>query len=293
VTPPDYEYLRKYLKDHSGLDLSADKQYLIESRLLPLARRAGLSGISDLVQKMKGGSAPFNTQVVEAMTTNETFFFRDKVPFEHFRDLIMPQLLSSRANRKTVRIWCAAGSTGQEPYSLAMSLKEMGVQLSGWRVEIIATDLSQEVLEKSRAGLYSQFEVQRGLPIQMLVKYFKQVGELWQINADIRAMVQHRQLNLLHDFSQLGVFDVIFCRNVLIYFDQETKAQAFSRLAKAMEPDGFFILGAAETVVGLTTVFKPVAERRGVYRPNEVRAAPVRTPIFCAATAKVAVMAGI
>ena len=293
MTPPDYEYLRKYLKDHSGLDLSADKQYLIESRLLPLARRAGLSGISDLVQKMKGGSAALNTQVVEAMTTNETFFFRDKVPFEHFRDLIMPHLLASRANRKTVRIWCAAGSTGQEPYSLAMSLKEMGAQLAGWRVEIIATDLSQEVLEKSRAGLYSQFEVQRGLPIQMLVKYFKQVGELWQINAEIRAMVQHRQLNLLHDFSQLGVFDVIFCRNVLIYFDQETKMQVFNRLAKAMEPDGFLMLGAAETVVGLTTVFKPVAERRGVYQPNEVRAAPVRTPVFVAAAPKVAVMAGI
>jgi chemotaxis protein methyltransferase CheR len=293
VTPPDYEYLRKYLKDHSGLDLSADKQYLIESRLLPLARRAGLSGISDLVQKMKGGSAAFNTQVVEAMTTNETFFFRDKVPFAHFRDLIMPHLLASRANRKTVRIWCAAGSTGQEPYSLAMSLKEMGAQLAGWRAEIIATDLSQEVLEKSRAGLYSQFEVQRGLPIQMLVKYFKQVGELWQINAEIRAMVQHRQLNLLHDFSQLGVFDVIFCRNVLIYFDQETKMQVFNRLAKAMEPDGFLMLGAAETVVGLTTVFKPVAERRGVYQPNEVRAAPVRTPVFVAAVPKVAVMAGI
>ena len=293
MTPPDYEYLRKYLKDHSGLDLSADKQYLIESRLLPLARRAGLSGISDLVQKMKGGSAAFNTQVVEAMTTNETFFFRDKVPFEHFRDLIMPHLLASRANRKTVRIWCAAGSTGQEPYSLAMSLKEMGAQLAGWRAEIIATDLSQEVLEKSRAGLYSQFEVQRGLPIQMLVKYFKQVGELWQINAEIRAMVQHRQLNLLHDFSQLGVFDVIFCRNVLIYFDQETKMQVFNRLAKAMEPDGFLMLGAAETVVGLTTVFKPVAERRGVYQPNEVRAAPVRTPVFVAAAPKVAVMAGI
>jgi chemotaxis protein methyltransferase CheR len=293
VTPPDYEYLRKYLKDHSGLDLSADKQYLIESRLLPLARRAGLSGISDLVQKMKGGSAAFNTQVVEAMTTNETFFFRDKVPFEHFRDLIMPHLLASRANRKTVRIWCAAGSTGQEPYSLAMSLKEMGAQLAGWRVEIIATDLSQEVLEKSRAGLYSQFEVQRGLPIQMLIKYFKQVGELWQIDAEIRAMVQHRQLNLLHDFSQLGVFDVIFCRNVLIYFDQETKMQVFNRLAKAMEPDGFLMLGAAETVVGLTTVFKPVAERRGVYQPNEVRAAPVRTPVFVAAVPKVAVMAGI
>jgi chemotaxis protein methyltransferase CheR len=293
VTPLDYDILRKLLKERSGLDLSSDKQYLVESRLMPLARRVGLPGIAELVAKIKAGTDALTSDVVEAMTTNETFFFRDKVPFEHFRDLIMPHLLASRANRKTVRIWCAAGSTGQEPYSLAMSLKEMGAQLAGWRVEIIATDLSQEVLEKSRAALYSQFEVQRGLPIQMLVKYFKQVGELWQINAEIRAMVQHRQLNLLHDFSQLGVFDVIFCRNVLIYFDQETKMQVFNRLAKAMEPDGFLMLGAAETVVGLTTVFKPVAERRGVYQPNEVRAAPVRTPVFVAAVPKVAVMAGI
>jgi chemotaxis protein methyltransferase CheR len=293
VTPPDYEYLRKYLKDHSGLDLSADKQYLIESRLLPLARKTGLSGISELVQKMKGGSAVFNTQVVEAMTTNETFFFRDKAPFAHFRDLIMPQLLRTRANHRQLRIWCAAGSTGQEPYSLAMSLKEMGAALSGWRIEIMATDLSQEVLEKSKTGLYSQFEVQRGLPIQLLVKYFKQVGELWQINPDIRAMVQHRQLNLLHDFSQLGLFDLIFCRNVLIYFDQETKTNVFNRLAKAIEPDGFLTLGAAETVVGLTTVFKSVAERRCVYQPNEVHTAQVRTVTFGASAPKVTAMAGI
>jgi len=293
VTPPEYEYLRKFLKDYSGLDLSADKQYLIESRLFPLARKVGLSGISELVQKIMGGSAAFNVQVVEAMTTNETFFFRDKVPFEHFRNLIMPQMLRSRANRKSVRIWCAAGSTGQEPYSLAMSLKEMGAALGGWRIEIVATDLSQEVLEKSKAGLYSQFEVQRGLPIQLLVKYFKQVGELWQINPDIRAMVQHRQFNLLHDFSQLGVFDLIFCRNVLIYFDQETKTNIFNRLAKAVEPDGFLVLGAAETVIGLTTVFKPLVEQRGVYQPNEVRHAPVRTPVFAAITPKMAAMAGI
>ena len=293
MTPPEYEYLRKFLKDYSGLDLSADKQYLIESRLFPLARKVGLSGISELVQKIMGGSAAFNVQVVEAMTTNETFFFRDKVPFEHFRNLIMPQMLRSRANRKSVRIWCAAGSTGQEPYSLAMSLKEMGAALGGWRIDIVATDLSEEVLEKSRAGLYSQFEVQRGLPIQLLVKYFKQVGELWQINPDIRAMVQHRQLNLLHDFSQLGVFDLIFCRNVLIYFDQETKTNIFNRLAKAVEPDGFLVLGAAETVIGLTTVFKPLVEQRGVYQPNEVRHAPVRTPVFAAITPKMAAMAGI
>ena len=277
MTPPDYEYLRKLLKDHSGLDLSADKQYLIESRLLPLARKAGLAGLPELVQKMKGGSAAFIAQVVEAMTTNETFFFRDKIPFEHFRDTIMPELLQARAGRKSLRIWCAAGSTGQEPYSLAMCLKEMSAALTGWRVEILATDLSQEVLEKSRAGIYSQFEVQRGLPIQLLVKYFRQIGELWQINADLRAMVQHRQLNLLHDFSQLGSFDVIFCRNVMIYFDQDTKTNIFGRLARTIEPDGFLVLGAAETVVGLTEQFKPIGDRRGLYRPGDSRV-PVAKP---------------
>jgi chemotaxis protein methyltransferase CheR len=290
MTPPDYEYLRKLLKDHSGLDLSSDKQYLIESRLLPLSRKAGLSDIGELVQKMKGGSASLITQVVEAMTTNETFFFRDKVPFEHFRNTIVPEITQARAGRKSIRIWCAAGSTGQEPYSLAMCLKEMGATLAGWRVEILATDLSQEVLEKSKSGIYSQFEVQRGLPIQMLVKYFKQIGELWQINPDIRAMVSHRQLNLLHDFSQLGVFDVIFCRNVLIYFDQDTKINIFNRLAKATEPDGFLALGAAETVVGLTETFKPYPERRGLYRPNGVRAAPARIPTVASAMPRTAAM---
>ena len=290
MTPVEYEYLRKVLKDHSGLDLSADKHYLIESRLLPLARKAGLPGIPELVQKMKGGSTALVTQVVEAMTTNETFFFRDKVPFDHFRDAIMKEILQARVGRKSVRIWCAAGSTGQEPYSLAMCLKEMGAALAGWRIEILATDLSQEVLEKSKAGIYSQFEVQRGLPIQLLVKYFKQNGELWQINPDIRGMVQHRQLNLLQDFAQLGKFDVIFCRNVLIYFDQETKTNIFGRLARTLEPDGFLVLGAAETVVGLTEDFKPFADRRGLYRPSGVRAAPAKMPA-AAATSRLAAAA--
>jgi chemotaxis protein methyltransferase CheR len=290
VTPPDYEYLRKLLKDQSGLDLSADKQYLIESRLVPLSRKAGLAGIPELVQKMKAGSASLVAQVVEAMTTNETFFFRDKIPFDHFRQSIMPEILKARAARKSVRIWCAAGSTGQEPYSLAMCLKEMESQLAGWRVEIIATDLSQEVLEKSKTGLYSQFEVQRGLPIQLLVKYFKQNGEFWQINPDIRAMVQHRQLNLLHDFSQLGTFDVIFCRNVLIYFDQDTKINIFSRLCKIMEADGFLVLGAAETVVGLTDAFKPYPDKRGLYQPNDSRMA--RAPAAAGAP-RIAAAAGM
>ena len=290
MTPTEYEYLRKFLRDHSGLDLSADKQYLIESRLLPLARKANLSGIGELVQKLQGGSSALVTSVVEAMTTNETFFFRDKVPFDHFRDTIMPEVIKARAGRRSVRIWCAAGSTGQEPYSLAMSLKEMGAALTGWRVEIIATDLSQEVLEKAKAGIYSQFEVQRGLPIQMLMKYFKQTGETWQINPELRAMIQHRQLNLLHDFAQLGTFDVIFCRNVLIYFDQDTKINIFNRLARQIEGDGFLVLGAAETVVGLTDTFRPIPERRGLYKPNDSRTA--KPAVASAAPSRIAVMAG-
>jgi chemotaxis protein methyltransferase CheR len=267
VTPLDYEFLRKLLKERSGLDLSSDKQYLVESRLVPLARKAALQGIPELVQKMKAGGEALITEVVEAMTTNETFFFRDKIPFDHLRETILPALVQARASRQTLRIWCAASSTGQEPYSVAMCVKEFA-GLAGWRVEILATDLSQEVLEKSKAGIYSQFEVQRGLPIQMLVKYFTQIGELWQLNPDIRAMVQHRQLNLLQDFSHLGKFDVIFCRNVLIYFDQGTKTAIFERLARMIEPDGVLTLGAAESVVGISEAFKPYLDRRGLYRPN-------------------------
>jgi chemotaxis protein methyltransferase CheR len=154
-----------------------------------------------------------------------------------------------------------------------MCLKERAAELAGWRIEIVATDLSQEVLEKSKAGIYSQFEVQRGLPIQLLVKYFTQKGELWQINADIRAMVQHRQLNLLQDFSHLGKFDIIFCRNVLIYFDLATKLSIFERLSKMTEPDGMLMLGAAETVVGVTDAFRPYPDRRGLYQPNPMRGA--------------------
>ena len=273
MTPLDYEYLRKLLKERSGLDLSSDKQYLVESRLIPLARRVGLAGIAELVARIRGGSDPLTSEVVEAMTTNETFFFRDKIPFDHLRETIVPALLQTRANRRALRIWCAASSTGQEPYSIAMCLKEFGAALAGWRIEIVATDLSQAVLEKSKAGIFSQFEVQRGLPIQLLVKYFNQIGELWQLNADIRAMVQHRQLNLLQDFSHLGTFDVIFCRNVLIYFDQDTKAVIFERLAKVLEPDGVLTLGAAESVVGISDAFKPYAERRGLYCTNVSRTA--------------------
>jgi len=278
MTPLDYDFLRKLLKERSGLDLSADKQYLVESRLMPLARKAGLAGIPELVQKMKSGAEPLTVDVVEAMTTNETFFFRDKIPFDHLRDSILPMLLASRAARKTIRIWSAACSTGQEPYSIAMCLKEKGAVLQGWRIEIVGTDLSQEVLEKSKAGIYSQFEVQRGLPIQLLVKYFTQNGELWQISPEIRGMVQHKQLNLLQDFSHLGKFDVIFCRNVLIYFDQPTKTNIFERMSRIIEPDGMLMLGAAESVVGITDVFRPYPDKRGLYQPNPERGG-ARSPL--------------
>jgi chemotaxis protein methyltransferase CheR len=287
VTPLDYDYLRKLLKERSGLVLSADKQYLVESRLLPIARRIGAPHLSDLVAKLKApGAERLIVDVVEAMTTNESFFYRDKLPFDHFRELMIPSLLKARAVQRRIRIWCAAASTGQEPYSLAMVLKEMGAQLAGWRIEIIATDLSNEVLEKARAGLYSQFEVQRGLPIQMLMKYFTQAGDTWQISPEIRAMVQYRPLNLLLDFGHLGAFDIVFCRNVLIYFDQETKVGVMERLARLTESDGYLVLGAAETVVGLTEVFKPLTERRGVYVPNPAAAkAPAFSALKAAAVA--------
>jgi chemotaxis protein methyltransferase CheR len=269
VTPHDYDFLRKCLKDRSGLVLSADKQYLVESRLLPVARKAGLTTLGELVGMLRDAHDPaLMTTVVEAMTTNESFFFRDKAPFEHFRATIMPALIEARRAARFIRIWCAAASTGQEPYSLAMCLKEIAREILGWRIEILATDLSGEVLEKARQGIYSQFEVQRGLPIQLPVKHFTRSGEFWQIAPELRAMVRYRQLNLLTDFSQLGTFDVVFCRNVLIYFDAETKTDVLNRLARVTASDGFLILGAAETVVGLTDRFKMVTDRRGLYAPN-------------------------
>jgi len=268
VNPLDYDYLRRLLKDRSGLVLSPDKQYLVQSRLTPVARKAGFADLGELVSKLRRADERLTVEVVEAMTTNESFFFRDKVPFEHFRDTIMPALLTTRAAQRRIRIWCAAASTGQEPYSLAMMLKEMREKVAGWRFEIIGSDLSVEVLEKAKAGIYSQFEVQRGLPIQMLVKYFTQVGDTWQIAPEIRAMVQYRALNLLNDFSLLGSFDLVFCRNVLIYFDQGTKIDVLNRLARVMAPEGYLVLGAAETVVGLTDAFKLLPEKRGLYVPN-------------------------
>ena len=276
MTPEDFSYLRKLLKERSGLVLAAEKQYLAESRLLPLARKNSMTSLAELIAKLKEPySASLASDVVDAMTTNETFFFRDKVPFDHFRATVIPALIEARAREKRIRIWCTAAATGQEPYSLAMLLKGMGAALAGYKVSILATDICADVLEKAKAGIYSQFEVQRGLAIQLLVKFFTQSGEQWQIAPEIRGMVQFRSLNLLNDFAPLGGFDVVFCRNVLIYFDQPTKVDVLTRIAHQTASDGYLVLGAAETVVGLTDLFKPVADRRGLYAPS---AAPRQQP---------------
>ncbi len=272
MTPADFDFVSGLLKRRSGLMLSADKQYLLESRLLPVARKAGFDSLSGLIGALKADKTELlATAVVEAMTTNESFFFRDKVPFDNLRTTALPALQAARRHSRALRIWCAAAASGQEPYSLAMALSEMDGRFAGWQIEVIATDISNSILEKARQGLYSQFEVQRGLPIQLLIKYLSQDGEMWQITPEIRAMVKYRQFNLLSDFSDLGTFDLIFCRNVLIYFDQETKVNVLDRLAEVIAGDGYLVLGAAETVVGLTDSFKVCPQSRGLYRPNPQR----------------------
>jgi chemotaxis protein methyltransferase CheR len=268
VTPFDYDHLRRMLKDRSGFVLAPEKEYLVENRLAPVVRRHGWANISELVQAMRAPAAEgLRIEITEAMMNNESFFFRDKVPFDLVRDVVIPELLEKRANTRRVRVWSAACSTGQEPYSLAMLFQETRA-LARWQVEILASDIAGDALEQAKAGLYSQFEVQRGLPIQMLVKYFTQVKEQWRIADKIRNMVQYRQVNLLSDFGMLGTFDLVFCRNVLIYFDQSTKLDVIGRLRGVAAGDGYLVLGAAETMVGLGDCFAPVPEKRGLYRPK-------------------------
>ncbi len=282
----EFEFLRRFLKDRSGLVLTPDKQYLIESRLMPVARRHNLKGLSEIVLLLgKPGNDALAVEVTEAVTTNESFFFRDKVPFDHFQQVMLPALTPARQSQKRLRIWCAAASTGQEPYSLAMILNELAARYAGWRIEITGTDLSREVLEKAKAGVYTQFEVQRGLPVQLMLKYFEQNGDTWRLSQNIRSMVKYQTFNLLDSFSSMGQFDIIFCRNVLIYFDNDAKIDIMNRMAKQLAPDGFFVLGAAETVVGLSNAFKPMPDKRGLYihnAPAANSAAPVR-PLSLAA----------
>jgi len=280
MTVTDFEFICQILRERSGLVLTNDKAYLLESRLLPVARKWKLATFDDLVRviRTKMDEAVVR-DVVEAMTTNESFFFRDTKPFDQFKALVLPALLKSRAASRTIRIWSAACSSGQEPYSLAMILSEMAAQLNGWKIEIVGTDLSTEILNRAKEGMYSQFEVQRGLPITMLVKNFAQIGDRWQINAKIRGMVQYKEFNLLQDPMPLGRFDVVFCRNVLIYFDQPTKTRVLNSVAKLMPEDGFLFLGGAETVLGITDKFQMVPGQRGVYGVASTGASGARQPM--------------
>ena len=267
MKPQDFDFLSGLLRKQSGLVLTEDKAYLVESRLLPVARKHGFAGLDPLLEALRLAPAngPLVYEVTDAMTTNESFFFRDIKPFDQFRQFVLPRLLASRTPAQPIRVWSAACSSGQEPYSLAMILREEGAKLAGRRVEIVATDISREMLEKCKAGLYSQFEVQRGLPVQYLVKYFAQIGDKWRIDAGLRELIHFREFNLLQDPAALGTFDVVFCRNVLIYFDNDTKHTVLERINRLLAPDGFLYLGGAETVLGISDKFQPVPGERGIY----------------------------
>ncbi|MFN4281521.1 MAG: CheR family methyltransferase [Alphaproteobacteria bacterium] len=284
----ELDFMAALLKQSSGLIVSKDKVYLLENRLAPIARLHGFSGLTTLIEALRGKpAAALVEDVVEAMTTNESFFFRDGKPFDLFRDKVLPDLIAKRAGTKTLRVWCAAASTGQEPYSLAMILKEKAAQLAGWKIQIVGTDISRKALDRAKAGIYSQFEVQRGLPVQMLVKYFEKQGDVWQVKPDIRAMVEYRNFNLLHDLKALGQFDVVFCRNVLIYFDLPTKERVLEGISKVMTADGSLFLGGAETVFGVSNLFKPADGLHGLYcraaapavTSSVAPAAPLAAPI--------------
>lgn len=274
MTPDDFDFIAALLKSRSGLIIGRDKVYLLESRLTPVARRRGLDTLEKLIAAMRRQADEELTRtVVEAMTTNESFFFRDTTPFDIFRDQVLPRLREHNAASKRIRVWCAAASSGQEPYSLAIYIKEQENLWRDWAIEILATDISTQVLDKARAGIYTQFEVQRGLPIRTLIKYFTQSGETWQLSKQIRDMVTFREFNLLESYRNFGRFDVIFCRNVLIYFDQETKADVLNRMREILPTHGTLFLGAAETVLGLTDRFKPVPGQRGLYVTSDAAAA--------------------
>lgn len=270
----DYAFLSELLKKHSGLSLGVGKEYLLESRLPPVAVTFGHADISGLIQSLRTG-APANVVklVCDAMTTNETLFFRDNKPFTALEKDILPAVAQrAREQNRAVRVWCAASSTGQEPYSIAMTVAGMEAKLIGTRVEILATDFSTAALTRARAGLYNQFEVQRGLPVQLLMKFFKPVGTDFELQPQIRDRVQFQEINLLNPFPMSWQFDVIFCRNVLLYFDTPTKKDVIDRMAERLVRGGSLILGGTESTLGITNSVVRVPDHpAGIFcRPNEL-----------------------
>lgn len=251
IATSDFDVIRQLVYRRAAIVLEPGKEYLVESRMSPVLRKHGMESVEDLVVALRGSAArEIEDQVVDAMTTNETSFFRDHHPFETLRNDVLPEVLQAKAASRTLDIWCGASSSGQEPYSIAMTLREhFGAQLGGWKVRILATDISQEMLEKASKGAYSELEINRGLPAPLMVKYFQRVGLQWQIKPEIRDMVEFRKLNLVEPWSNMPRFDVVFLRNVLIYFDTDTKRKILAQVRRCMAPHATLFLGGAETVI--------------------------------------------
>ena len=274
MTGPDFEFFCKLVRDRSGLVLTPAKAYLVNSRLEPVAHSLGLAGVPEFLAHLRAGASTTTIgRAVDAMATHESSFFRDIAPFEQLATQVLPGVIAARQATKAIRIWCAASSSGQEPYSVAMVLQEMSARLSGWRLEITATDMSESILRKARSGIYSDFEVRRGLSPERLNRWFTRKGEAWEASATLRSMIQFKPHNLLQGTSGMGPFDVIFCRNVLIYFDLDGKRQVLGDLSKALAPDGVLFLGSAETVLGVTKDFEGTPGARGLYRRPSVAVA--------------------
>jgi len=262
----EFGYLRNMLQQHASILLDADKEYLVESRLTPLAYKEGMESAQHLLENLRRSNfGLMHRKVLDAMMNNETWFFRDFEPFEVLRRVVLPELLGSRANTRVINIWSGASSSGQEAYSIAMLLRECFGDMPGWSFRIIGTDISEAILARARTGRYSQLEVNRGLPAKYLAKYFTRDGSDWILRDEIRAMVDFRIINLHENWQNLPKFDVVFLRNVLIYFDVELRKKILSRVVQTMTPDGYFFMGAAETTHGLSSSFQRVAWEKSAY----------------------------
>jgi len=261
----DFAYLSDILRRRSGLLLKQEKAHLVEGRLAPVMRRFGFKDIASMMRELRHGHESLASAVTEAMTINDSAFFRDRKTFEEFRDIVLPELLIQRAAKKRLRIWCAACAAGQEPYSIAMVLNDSKLTAQGWTIDLIATDISSEMVSRAVEGLYSHFEVQRGLPIRRLVSNFTQEGSNWRISEQLRRMVTFRVFNLLDSFGWLAEVDVVFCRNVLMYFDLKTRASVLDRIGEILTPDGSLLLGPAESITGLATEFVQAEHAPGLY----------------------------
>jgi chemotaxis protein methyltransferase CheR len=266
MTEQDFDFIRKLLVERCAIVLEPGKQYLVESRLTPLVRQLNLNSITELVGQLRQQSENgLYTQIVEAMVTTETSFFRDHNPFESLRKKVLPDLIERRRAARTLNIWCAASSTGQEPYSVAILIREHFPELAGWNLTILASDLSRGVLARAIEGRYNQIEINRGMPATLLVKYFEQHGTTWQLKPEIRSMVKFQEINLARPWPHLPPMDLVMLRNVMIYFDTETKKSILQSVARLLKSDGYLLLGSAETTINLVDCFRRLARLKSAY----------------------------